>query len=284
MELLTVNPNLSREFLKDTLKVSEQTARLLKGIFDNRHLFHYRENTFDTEKLELVLADIHFPYQNKMALDTVMNRMTEKKYDYITLLGDTMDMYKASSFTKDPNRKSMSTELQETTDFLKTIRNMFPQAKIYYYEGNHEKRIKSIIWKKIPEISDLFDNLLSKQLGLDELNIMYVDQPFKIGKLWHFHGHERTGGSPEYITNVIMQYVYDSFIVGHFHRKQDKAFKRINGDIFVGASVGWLGDGKYIDYSIMNKYTNGFAEIEYDKQGRFRLHNYTIHNGNIYSS
>jgi len=125
-------------------------------------------------------------------------------------------------------------------------------------------------------------NLLEEKLGLKELDIEYRSCPFRIGKLWFLHGHERPGGSynPEYITNVIWKYVHDHFIVGHFHRNQEKVFKRIDGELYWGGAVGHL--ATTFEYAILNNWTQGFAIVKYDEQGRFKAEIKTIYNGEVY--
>lgn len=106
--------------------------------------------------------------------------------------------------------------------------------------------------------------------------------PFSFGKLWILHGHEKPGGAynPEYITNVIWQYVHDHFCVGHFHRGQEKVFKNISGDTFWACSIPYLA-GK-MDYAPLNKWNQGFVRVDYSNNGNFRGRMLKIIDGEIY--
>jgi len=192
------------------------------------------------------------------------------------------DFYQVSSFSKDPTRKSCKDELVQSHEFLVDLRKRFPDAKIYYLKGNHEKRFETYIFKQAPQIYELVSDLIQIKLGLKELDIQWVDRPFRIGRLWHLHGHEKPGGSynPEYITNVIWKYVHDHFIVGHYHRNQEKIFKKITNEMFWGGAIGYLAGE--LDFALLNKWNQGFAIIKYQPSGFFKPRLYTVVDGDIF--
>jgi hypothetical protein len=138
------------------------------------------------------------------------------------------------------------------------------------------------IFKQAPQLADLTEGLLEDKLELPELNIEYVINPFQIGRLWHLHGHEKTGGSynAEYITNVLWSYVLDNFIAAHFHRSQQKIFKSIDGSAYWTGVVGYL--ATELDWARLNKWTKGFGIVRYDDNWNFRAELKTILNGEVY--
>lgn len=143
-------------------------------------------------------------------------------------------------------------------------------------------RLDRYLMSQASEIYDLVNDLIETKLGFKELGIEYITEPFKIGKLNHLHGHEKGKGmnNPEYITNVVFNFVLDHFICGHFHRSQEKIFKRIDKSIFLGTSVGYLaGD---MEYAQLNKWNQGFATVIYGDRGRFKAQNHKIFNGEVY--
>jgi len=276
---------ISREKLAEALQVSTSQARGILYSIENKDIISCDPREISAvNETELLMADTHLPFHDELAIQTMFDYIEEKKIHptIVTILGDLMDFYKISRFPKDPNKKSVKTELKMGKQFLIDLRNRFPDAKIYFYMGNHEVRMQHYIWKNAGEISDLLDNILPIQLGLKEMKIEFIDAPFAIGKLWHLHGHEKGRGSynPEYITNVIWKVVHDNFIVGHYHRSQRKIFKAITQRAYVGAAVGCLCND--LDYSLLNQWSRGFAIIDYDLNGDFRLRLKDIVNGVVY--
>lgn len=276
--------HLSRLKLMDAFQIPEHSARFLYDCLRARDIIALQPDQFPTDSgtKELVLSDIHIPFQDDLAVDAALNYADQFQPDIITLLGDTIDFYKISRFVKSPKKKSVSGEIKQTRGFLSDLRKRFPNARIIFYKGNHEDRMDTYIMSNASEIYDLVQDLLEVKLGLRELNIEYQAEPFAIGKLWHLHGHEKPGGSynPEYVCNVMWKHVHDHFVVGHFHRNQQKTFKRIDGSTFSTASVGYLAGE--MDYARLNAWSQGFYCVTYGKDGRFRGELKNINAGEVY--
>lgn len=275
---------LGRRKLAELLSISEGLARELLFAIVNRDVLHIdvREHLIDQAQTELIISDLHIPYHDVSAISAVFDYLDSEhiKPDIITILGDLIDFYQISAFHKDPTRKNVKIELDEAAQFLTWLRNEYPDAKIYYYQGNHEERLNRYIVRNAKEIYELVDNLIEDKLDLKLLNIEYITEPFKIGKLWHLHGHERPSNTnPEYITNVMWKYIHDNFIVGHYHRNQEKVFKNIGGQLFWGGAVGHL--ATVLDYAILNNWNQGFCVVQYDSKGNFKANLRTINEGQV---
>jgi len=282
--LKTTGKPIGRRKLADVLGISESLARGLLFAIRNQHVFTLKSQIVSEQKdIELVLADLHIPYHDQLAVNTVFDYLDTEHITptIITILGDLIDFYKISRFSKDPTRKSVRQEIDEARNFLNFLRNKYPDARIFYLYGNHEQRLTRYIADNAQEIYDLVQDLLEVRLNVKELNITVYTEPFRIGKLWHLHGHERVGSyQPEHITNVIWKYVHDHFIVGHFHRNQEKVFKRIDGELYWGGAVGHLATS--FEYALLNNWTQGFAIIRYDDRGRFRATIKTVYKGEVF--
>jgi hypothetical protein len=276
---------LGRNKLSEMLGITEQDARNLLFSIQNRDIISTQLNVFNTTKeIELLIADLHKPYWDELAVQSVFDYMDSEHIipDIVCILGDLIDFYQISTYSHDPRRKDPTEELTEARGFLVWLRNKYPDARIILKMGNHEYRLQRYIFNKAPDIAGLVEGLLQERLGLGELKIEWIEDPFCIGKLWHLHGDERGitgGGNPEYITNVIWKFVHDHFIVGHYHRRQDKIFKKIDGTLYWGGCVGYL--AKDLDYARLNNWDTGFALIKYDDGGNFRAQLKTIWNGNV---
>lgn len=282
-EFIRRGEEISRGKIQDSFQISQAEAQHIIFALDNKDIIKSNPDVFqaDDKKL-LIFSDVHFPFQDDLALHSMLEFALEYRPDVIVILGDLIDFYQISTFVKNPGKKSVKAEIEETKKFLSELRYQFPESQIIYKSGNHEDRMEKYIFQKATEIHDLISDLLPIKLGLNELNIEYKTEPFAIGKLWFLHGHEKPGGAynPEYICNVIWQYVHDHFIVGHFHRKQQKTFKNISGDTFWTGALGYLAGE--MDYAILNKWTQGFCTVDYSSNGHFRATNREILNGEIF--
>ena len=282
-EFIRRGEEISRLKIQDSFQISQAEAQHIIFALNNKDIIKSNPDVFqaDGQRL-LIMSDIHFPFQDDLALHSMLDFSFEYRPDIIVLLGDIIDFYQISTFVKNPAKKSVKAEILETKKFLTELRYHFPDARIIYKTGNHEDRLEKYIFQNAKEIHDLISELLPNELGLKDLKIEYMSEPFAIGKLWFLHGHEKPGGAynPEYICNVIWQYVHDHFIVGHFHRKQQKTFKNISGETFWTGALGYLAG--QMDYAILNKWTQGFCTVDYSSNGHFRATNREILNGEIF--
>lgn len=279
-----IGEDISRKILQDAFQIPESEARGIIYALENRDTIRLSEDPIGTENGEtcLVMNDLHIPFQDKLSLETVLDYAEKIQPNKIILNGDIIDFYQISRYVRNPSKKSVGQEIKEVKDFLTDLRKRFPVAEIIYTEGNHEKRLEDFIYKNATQISDLIGDLLSTKLGFDQLNIKYEVGPYKIGKLTVIHGHEMPGGSyqPEYVTNVIWNYIYSNFIVAHFHRNQTKTWKNIHNELFWGGAIGYLAGE--MEYAKLNKWNQGFGIINFRSNGAFQAEVKAIHEGNLY--
>jgi predicted phosphodiesterase len=276
--------SISRGKIIKALNVTDNIARFLNNLLDNKDLAFFKPSEIDEKgKNILVLADLHRPYQDDVALELALSYAERKGVDIILLLGDTIDFYEISCFLKKKKKKTALEEIEDVRKWLSELRKRFPKQEIIYYKGNHEERLENHIFRNAGNIADLLSDLLQNKLDFQKHNIEYKVDPFSIGKIWFMHGHEKPrGGNAEYITNVMWKYIHDHFVVGHFHRTQDKTFPHISKKkYYVGLAVGWLALQEVGDYNKLNNYNKGFAFIEYADNGYFKTKNFRIINGEI---
>ena len=272
----------SRKKIQETMRVSHSTAREWDSFLKHKGVISGMEveRVFDGERVG-VLADIHIPYHDNVALETALSYLDEFKPNTIVLLGDMLDFYKVSRFTKKIGRHSVGSELGQGRMFLQNLRYRFPGAKIIYLEGNHENRLERYILENAAEIADLMEDLLISKLGLVGSCVEYRAYFFSIGKLFYLHGHEKAGGgNAEHICNVVFRQTLDHTIFGHHHRQQEKVFKRIDGGTLWTGGVGYLAGP--MEYAPLNQWSQGFATIVYQANGHFKARLHKIQDGIIY--
>jgi len=281
-EFISRDEDVSRLKLQDALQLTQAESQHLIFALNNKSVIRSEPDILHAENEKaIVMCDVHVPFQDDLCVNSIIEYSLQNKIDTIILNGDIIDFYKISRFIKNPQKKSVSREVEETKKFLTELRYNFPDARIIYKQGNHELRLEHYIMSNASEIYDLISDLLPIKLNFKELNIEYITEPFALGNLWVLHGHEKpAGGNPEWVCNVMWQYIYTHFVVGHFHRTQEKTFKNIAGDTFDTNSVGYCA-GK-MDYAILNKWNQGFARYDFSTNGRFKSHNFKVENGEIY--
>lgn len=125
----------------------------------------------------LFIPDIHCPYQDDRALEVLYSFISWHKPDTIFIMGDLLDGYAISRFTKNPNGAlRFQSELDSAISVLESIRNISKKSKIYFIRGNHEARLQKFLWSNAKELSGLHALELENLLDFKRLNIQYVKE------------------------------------------------------------------------------------------------------------
>ena len=232
-----------------------------------------------TESSAIVSSDFHIPYHDVEAMDIMLDRLAELSAQALILDGDVMDMYQASSFSRDPSQMSLADEMDLVCDFIQGIQHDFPSVKIYYKLGNHEKRWESMLRLKTPELVG-FDFTSSKKLletRLPGVIVINHTTPITYGKLTIIHGHEYGGGSgmPVNPARLMFLKAKKSVLCGHYHQKSEHQEPTISGDTVGAWSIGCMCD-LHPEYAPLNKWSMGFAELSLEEDGTFGVRNRSI--------
>lgn len=98
-------------------------------------------------KRAVVYGDTHFPFQDDGALAVVFGILRDVDPHIVLHLGDLLDCYKLSRFSKDPNRvHTMQDEIDVARRHLYQVRETCPGANCWWLGGNHESRLRKTIW------------------------------------------------------------------------------------------------------------------------------------------
>ncbi len=128
-------------------------------------------------KKVLFVPDIHAPFHDMKAIKALIAFSKWWKPDYIYFMGDVVDFYAISSFTKDPSRAlELQWEIDEAKKVMKLICNSAPTAHKYFIRGNHEARLQKFLWTRAAELSQLRGLQLEILLDLHGLGITYYKQ------------------------------------------------------------------------------------------------------------
>lgn len=228
----------------------------------------------DDVKLWLVAGDIHIPFHDEAALTLMFEYAKNIGVDGVIFLGDLIDCYQLSKFSKDPRQRRFKEEIQMTQDFLKYTKQALKPKRIIYKIGNHEERYDHYLMLKAPEIFDIPGCSLPEILGLDDLGVEVVPSRdwIKHYKLNILHGHEPRAGmiSPVNPARGMFLKTIACTLSAHLHRTSHHNEPTLD-DVNISAwSVGCLCD-KHPQYATINKWDSGFALIETTREWRVDL-------------
>lgn len=221
----------------------------------------------------LVLSDIHFPYHCKKSIMLALRYGKQHNVDAILLNGDILDFYQLSKFTKDYRKKDIEDELAIFRFFIDQLKQRFPEATIYYKEGNHEQRLGRFIMEHAQRFGGLIN--LENLVNFKDHGVVYLKDNIgvKVGKLSIIHGHEiRAGMGVVNIARTYYMKAQSNILFGHWHQNQEYITKNLDGHIQGAWAQGCLCrlDSEYT-YGI-NQWVNGFSIVErMNSQGDFRV-------------
>ena len=232
----------------------------------------------------LIICDIHVPYHDTEALQLALEEGKRQNVDAIVINGDALDCHHLSDFVKDPRKRKFKDELYALRMFMGYLREEFPQAKIYYKEGNHEARYWKFMRVKAPELIDIDVFDFPTLAHLDKHDIHWIDGVSKlnIGALSIFHGHEF---GKQFMPSVnVARGLYlktkANSMCGHHHQTAEHSERDVNGKVITCWGVGCLSELSP-DYNPYSKYNHGFAVVSKYGQKDFSVQNFRIYNGRI---
>lgn len=92
-------------------------------------------------------TDVHHPYADPAVLSITYQLIRDLQPDLIVDHGDLLDCYAISRYEKDPhNRVSLQDEITMAAHDLATISRLAPRAERWLFGGNHEDRLRRLLW------------------------------------------------------------------------------------------------------------------------------------------
>lgn len=189
-----------------------------------------KSSTYETA---VVLSDSHHPFHDQRAIDSSLTITKDIRPKIIFLDGDIADCYQISDFNKDPLvGLSLQTEIDSVYKFLLQVRNVCPDSKIIYIDGNHEFRLKRYLIKNAKELVGLtracsgeespalsWPNLLRfKELGIQHVSSGRRESQYRYGKQLMIGHWDRVNKHSGYTAKNLIEDKHISLIQGHTHR------------------------------------------------------------------
>lgn len=212
------------------------------------------------KKLErlFIFPDAHVPYHDKKALALAHKARMSFRPDHTVILGDFADFYAVSSHSKDAHRPGRLKEEVEAVNAQLDIIDRH-KDKRYFIAGNHEHRLIRYLNDKAPELYGMISIpglFLLKERGWQFK--AYGDY-LKIGHLALTHDEGSAGAMAN---RAALSTFGGNVVIGHCHSAAVTYLGTTSGKTHVGASFGWLGDAREINYMSRVKaarWTHGFG-------------------------
>ena len=235
----------------------------------------------------LRLSDIHFPFHDERALQAALDYGYLHDPTIILLAGDILDLPNLSTHPNLNPKDLLEQEFLMMAEFLETLRKNFSKARIVWMEGNHEVRVKHYLMRKAPELFSLpnmdVPGLLCSYAGPQAMTgVEWVDdcRVVRTGKLAHLHGHEFRGGGGVMPARWLYLRTGENAICGHFHRTHEYSEPSLSRQQRGAWTTGCLCT-ETPDWMRHTKWNHGFAWIDVEKGGDFRVKNIRILDGKI---
>jgi len=234
-----------------------------------------------------LLSDLQVPFHDPKAVDITIDYCLDEKVDCVIINGDLVDFYHLSSFEKDPRMRDFKAEYDTILMMLGYLRNRFGDMPIYYnLDANHEARYERFMRTKGAELIGVASLDLEDILLLNNFNIIPLKgyDHVRWGKLPIIHGdtvfRRGSGVNP---AKTFFDKLRQSCIASHVHRTAEYNTKnKLDNDHFTCFTVGHLMHPNVEYCKHVDEYNQGFAIIEKDKNGYYRVHNKKIVKGMVF--
>ena len=273
--------NGSNKNFKKELKTKVTQTKLF---LPESHTKVRNQFTFPTGCMRLgVFGDVHIPFHDNTALETMFIKFEEENVDSILINGDLLDFYQLSFHEKDPRVIHFKDEIEAGKEFLAYLRDRFPGIPIYYITGNHENRFERYLRIKASELLDMDEFRLDVILHVAEYRIEFIPFRSKVvfGDYTIEHGDKIPGAGGVVPARTLLMRLKSNSIVNHFHKSSESS-QRVYGigepTTIKAYSLGCMCD-LAPEYMEINEWNHGFAILKRIKD-KVSVTNYKIE-GNI---
>ena len=205
----------------------------------------------------IFVGDSHHPFHDERAWGLAMNAAAAFGPDILVHMGDLVDCYAISQFCKDPHRTlRIEDEIISGRDALDEMQSIGADEN-HICLGNHERRWKTYLIKRSPEMYNAAGDMTS-QLGLSDRG-WHVTEYGDFSMLGDLLISHELGKWGKYAVEHARVDSESKVAIGHVHKlkahyENSAVTKRSMG----GFSFGWLGDFDQVDYQHKAKSNRNF--------------------------
>ncbi|CAB4218599.1 hypothetical protein UFOVP1605_36 [uncultured Caudovirales phage] len=276
----TINTTKSTAFnkLKTELGLHENTFNIPTPVDDSVKLVKLPTGCNNI----LFFSDLQIPFHDISAITCALKYGQEQNVNTIYLNGDVIDFYAISSYQTEKSKRDLVNEIEMTREFFSILRQVFPNAHIYYKRGNHEIRWERYIFNNAKAFEELQELQFAAMFHLDKHNIHLIEDTtiVSIGNLTAIHAHEVRGVGGVFPARTLFMKTMTSSICGDCHRTSEYTAKSITDRFHTCWTVGCMSVLRP-NYSPGAQYNHGFAHIRTQDNGDFSVKNFRILDGKI---
>lgn len=288
-KILNIHPEAARSILRRYESDITDKVEML-SILDKEPeegIFGYKEyekivDEFDAiEKSKgygtyLVVNDLHGKYCNRKALKEAIMQAKIKNINTVIVNGDLFNFDAASKFIvrKDDIAKE---ELETSKDFLRVLSSQF--KSVYIDEGNHDRRIKTLLNSKLPNGYKCFiEEIDAIQIAIDQLkredginNLFYSKcNKLRFGTVYFLHPNYFSSIPGRTVINVADSLLkktknVSGVVIGHTHYDIKKLYNEVA--VFECGCMCLEFDYYHEGDARKDQWTTAYGIIEIDKNG-----------------
>lgn len=206
---------------------------------------------------------MHFPFEDKLALEKLHAIAKDFKPDLIIQIGDLYDMFSYSKYANGvsvmtPKDESASARIGAVKMWAKFRRDC-PTAKLVQLVGNHDERPIKRVLEKCPENEEFIKMAVRDMLTFDGVKTIFdPKEEFIYDGVIYMHGFRKFGEH-----SVFNQ---QNTVCGHLHRGAVQWNQNLNGSYFE-LNVGFMADKSspalaYKSQNKISKMTVGFGMLD----------------------
>jgi predicted phosphodiesterase len=191
----------------------------------------------------LLIPDTHAPFHDAKAWRLAMQVGRYVKPDHVIVLGDFVDCYAISKFTKE-RRGTLAEEIAVARGLLDDLESLAAN-RYSYICGNHEFRYPKYIADRAPELAGIVP-AMREMLGLGK-HWSWTDY-HDLLRIGHAHFTHDVGGAGATAHMKAALDVGGNVAIGHTHHMGIHYRGTLKGSAFFGAALGCLADRTKVDY------------------------------------
>lgn len=194
----------------------------------------------------LVIPDTHVPFEDGAAFAVMMAAARVVRPDTVVFLGDFADFASVSFHPRKLGARgyTLQEEAEAVNKRLDEVQAL-GASRVVFVKGNHEYRLERFLSEKAPELFGLVDTAALFQLKERGWECVEYRDHLKIGRMHFTHD---VGHAGIYAHRQSRMAYEGNVVLGHTHRLAMEIAGTSKGPAHVGASFGWLGDRRSIDY------------------------------------
>ena len=234
-----------------------------------------------------VISDLHMPNHRTKPIELALQYFLDNECNCIIINGDLLDN---TPFTRHGGKRPTAADVRRWFDqvelFLENLRENFPEAGIYWLEGNHDYWYRRWMNDHAWQLDDDPYFSLQERLHLDEYKVVWVPQTQYVmaGKLAIAHGHHIVKGiiAPVNAARGVFNRAKVSMMIAHVHVESSHTETDLHGNMITTWSTGCLCTLTPEYQPMGGKACHGFAQVRFEKDGKFKVTNIRIDKGEMY--